>query len=389
MFFRLSRGERKIIINRIPHASKIENHCVSTICDTTYYIFTSLDYLQMSLEETDISLTLQSSSALNRESLMADALRSHVKSYRKMKLNDFLESCGLSAISEVDLDLSTASERTKRRYIAETRDVVVAVLQTLSPSHAADLWDALRTSDKMCEVFDLSKLEFDEKKSPDGSKEKYMKALAETYDSASSGNLKRQVLSIFADLATYEEIRKFLPGLTKYMFCEARKHRLTCERGVPVVPKAVVRTRVDINQLDHFVNFKTSPYIVQDLPFGERFLKLSSGEVIHTPNVIRVSVNERIIDQYLKYCEECEATPLSKSTLRRVLSACSASVRKSLQGLDYFISDGGKAFDDLLKLVDQLIDFGIQSNVAQDLQRRLKSGKSYLKSNFKVRIMKC
>ena len=251
----------------------------------------------MSLEETDITLTPQSSSALNRESLMAD-----VKIYRKMKLNDFLESCGLSAISEVDLDLSTASERTRRRYIAETREVVVAVLKMLSPSHAADLWDALRTSDKMCEVFDLPKLEFDEKKASDGGKEKYMKALAETYDNASSGNLKRQVLSIFAGLTTYEEVCKFLPGLTKYMFCEARKHRLTCGRGVPVVPKAGVRTRVDISQLDHFVNLIASPYIVQDLPFGEKFLKLSSGEVIHTPNVIRVSVNERIIDQYLQYC---------------------------------------------------------------------------------------
>ena len=118
-------------------------------------------------------------------------------------------------------------------------------------------------------------------------------------------------------------------------------------------------------------------------------MKLSSGEVIHTPNVIRVSVNERIIDQYLQYCQEGEATPLSKSTLRHVLSACRASVRKSLQGLDYFISEGGKAFNDLLKLVDKLIDFGIPSNVAQDLQRGLKSGKSCLKSDFKVRTVTC
>ena len=157
-----------------------------------------------------------------------------------------------------------------------------------------------------------------------------------------------------------------------------------------MVQKAGPRTRVNINQLDHFLNFITSPYIVQDLhSAGERFLKLSSGEVIHTPNVIRVSVNERIIDQYLQYCQECEAVPLSKSTLRRILSACSASVRKSLQGLDYFISEGGKAFDDLLKLVDQLIDFGIESNVAQNLQRGLKSAKSYLKSDFKVSKITC
>lgn len=342
-------------------------------------------YLQvMALEEADISLTPQSSGALNRESLMADALRSHVKTYRKMKLNDFIESCGLSAISEADMDLPSASERSRRRYIAETRDVIAAVLRTLSPSHAGDLWEALRTSDKMREVFDLPKLEYDEKKASNESNEKYIKALAETYENASSSNVKRQVLSIIADLTSYEEIRKFLPGLTKYMFCEARKHRLTCGRGAPVVPKPGFRARVDINQLDHFISFITSPYIVQDLPFGERFLKLSSGEVVHTPNVIRVSINERIISQYLQCCQESETTPLSKSTLRRVLSACSASVRKSLQGLDYFISEGGKAFDDLLKLVDKLIDCGIQSNTAQNLQRALKSGKNYLKSDFKV-----
>lgn len=315
---------------------------------------------------------------------MADALRSHIKSYRKSKLNDFVESCGLSPISEADMDLSSASERSRRRYIAETREVVEVVLRTLSPSHAADLWEALTTSNKMREAFDLPKLEYDEKKRSNESSDKYIGALVETYENAPSKNVKRQVLSIIADLTTLEEIRKYLPGLTKYQFCEARKHRLTCGRGAPLVKKAGVRARVDINQLDHFLNFITSPYIVQDLPFGERFLKLSSGEVIHTPNVIRVTVNERIIDQYLQYCKECEMTPLSRSTLRRVLSACSASVRKSLQGLDYFISEGGKAFDDLLKLVDKLIDCGIHSSTARDLQKALKSGKSYLKSDFKV-----
>ena len=45
------------------------------------------------------------------------------------------------------------------------------------------------------------------------------------------------------------------------MFCEARKHRLTCGRGAPVVQKAIVRTRFGVNQLDHFLNFVTSPAI--------------------------------------------------------------------------------------------------------------------------------
>ena len=41
-----------------------------------------------------------------------------------------------------------------------------------------------------------------------------------------------------------------------------------------MVQKAGVRSRVDINQLDNFVNFITSPYIVQDLPFWRAVLEV-------------------------------------------------------------------------------------------------------------------
>ena len=34
----------------------------------------------------------------------------------------------------------------------------------------------------------------------------------------------------------------------------------------------------------------------------------------------------------------------------RILSECAASVRKSLQGLDYFAADGSKAFEDLAEV---------------------------------------
>ena len=111
-----------------------------------------------------MSFTPHSDGTSNRESLMADALRSHIKSYRKMKLNDFIESCRLPPISEVDIDLSSVSERSRRRYIAETREVIEVVLGTLSPSHAAELWEALTASNKMREVFNLPKREFDQKK---------------------------------------------------------------------------------------------------------------------------------------------------------------------------------------------------------------------------------
>ena len=83
-----------------------------------------------------MSFTPHSDGTSNRESLMADALRSHIKSYRKMKLNDFIESCGLPPISEADIDLFSVSEWSRRRYIAQTQEVIEVVLRTLSLSHA-------------------------------------------------------------------------------------------------------------------------------------------------------------------------------------------------------------------------------------------------------------
>ena len=161
---------------------------------------------------------------------------------------------------------------------------------------------------------------------------KYLIVLPETYSNAASGNVRKQVLSIMADLTTFEEIRKFIPGLTRYMFCEVRKHQLLSGRGAPVVSKSAPRCKIDLKELDHFLSFITSPYIIQDLPFGEKFLKLSSREVVQMPNVIRESVN-----QYLQCCNESGRHQLSRSILRRILSACRASTRKSLQGLDYFV----------------------------------------------------
>ena len=281
---------------------------------------------------------------------------------------------------------STTTERTRLRNISEASGVMVAVLQTLSPSHPGELWKDLRDSDKICEALNVTnRAELNEITAKEGDM-KYLIALSETYSNATSGNIRKQILSIMADLTTFEEIRKFIPGLTKHMFCEARKHRLLSGRGAPVVSKSGPRCRIDLKELDHFLSFITSPYIIQDLPFGEKFLKLYSGEVVQTPNVIRVSVNERIINQYLQCCNETGRDPLSRNRLRRILSAYRASTRKSLQGLDYFVSEGCKAFDDLHELTDKLADCGHETNEIQNLQTKLKVGKNYLKIDFIVSL---
>ena len=71
----------------------------------------------------------------------------------------------------------------------------------------------------------------------------------------------------------------------------------------------------------------------------------------------------------------------------RVLAECKASVRKSLQGLDYFAADGARAFEDLDKLVRQLGDLGLGSEwQVQQHVELLKAAKSYIKGDFKVML---
>ncbi|KAL9963885.1 hypothetical protein ACROYT_G027439 [Oculina patagonica] len=346
---------------------------------------TSVDYtvettFVFSPEETErVTSTVRDTK--ERKSVMADIERDHVVSFRKQELNDFLTKCGVSSVRDVDMGLPTATERTRRRNISEASEVMVTILQTLSPSHPGELWKILKDAGTIDE-----KLHVCYSAKGNESDMKYLIALSETYNNASSGNARKQILSIMADLATLEEIRQFIPGLTKYMFCEARMHLLLSGRGAPVVSNSGPRCKIDLKKLDHFLSFITSPYVIQDLPFGEKFLKLSSGEVVQTPNVIRVSFNERIINQYLQCCKESGRDPLSRSTLRRILTACRASTRKSLQGLDYFVSEGSKAFDDLHELINKLAGCGLEIKAIQNIQMKLKEGKSYLKIDFKVSV---
>ena len=110
--------------------------------------------------------------------------------------------------------------------------------------------------------------------------------------------------------------------------------------------------------IDHFIAFITSAHTIQDLPFGEQVVTLSSRQTIKVSNVIHTMILERIVKQYFAYCDETGFKPLSHSTLVRILNVCPASARKSLQGLDYISSSGAQAFDDLCEVAEMLGDAG-------------------------------
>ena len=214
----------------------------------------------------------------------------------------------------------------------------------------------------------------------------YLEALAETYNNASTWGTRRQILSVMADLITFERMQAYIPDLTEFRFKEARKHKIRHGRGVPLPLKRSPRLRVSPEQLNHFLTFITSPHVIQDLPFGQRYLHLSSGQVLETPNVIRTMIPQRIVKQYVQYCDETGFKPFGSSTMLRILDACSATVRKSLQGLDYIAAEGAKGFDDLICILDRLGEHGLDREVLSECQKSLKEGKQYIKLEYKVKL---
>ena len=56
----------------------------------------------------------------------------------------------------------------------------------------------------------------------------------------------------------------------------------------------------------------------------------------------------------------------------------------TLRGLNNYLAEGARAFDELSSIVDKLSEIGLEKDVADRLKESLKSGKQYLKGDYKV-----
>ena len=289
------------------------------------------------------------------------------------KLNEFLSSRDISPIrSKLNTAWHLTKQRTKRHYVRKTRQAVQAVIEEIAPEDIESLREALMTSRGMGRQF------------PENTKDQadttLIEALTECYNNAEHWATRRQILSILADKISFKVLRKWIPDLTRYRFSIARHHQLL--HGLRAVMPTTQLTRMYVS---HFLNFITSGHIIQDLPFGEKKLKLSSSEERTIPNVIRTLIPAQIILQYEQVCSEEGFKPMGRSTLYRVLQVCSASVRKSSQGLDYISAQGATAFEELELVTERLGDnCGLGLSWAKQIKEKLRVAKRYLKGDFKV-----
>lgn len=295
---------------------------------------------------------------------------------RRKALNEFLLASGSETISEPRKAFSELTDRKKKDYVSKAGNAIISVLNVIAPGDAGNLWDAIICSGIVDNIISDGKICHADKK--------YLEALAETYQNAKGSGTRRQILSIIADIIPPDTIKQYIPNITEHLVKGARRHIVEIGRGKELPENRSPRMRVTSSQLDHFLSFITSPHVIQDLPFGQRYLHLSNGKIIETPNIIRCMIPQRIIRQYEQYCKESDIKPFSKSTMERILSSCSATVRKSLQGLDYYAAEGAKAFDELENLVIKLGNLGNNRQIGSKVEKALRDGKQYLKTDYKV-----
>ncbi|CAG2250954.1 unnamed protein product [Mytilus edulis] len=110
-------------------------------------------------------------------------------------------------------------------------------------------------------------------------------------------------------------------------------------------------------------------------------LKLTNGEIIKIPSVIRSLAPSTIILQYTALYKEENINPLGSSTLYKLLEDCAALVRRSIEGLDNFVMEGCRAFRDLESVVHKL---GLNNAESKSVLENLQNAKRYLKSELKV-----
>ena len=149
-------------------------------------------------------------------------------------------------------------------------------------------------------------------------------------------------------------MHKAYEPITEWEPRKAKLHANNEGPGVPVEKPIYHRVRLDAVNVNYFLDFINRPYFYQDVAYGIRTIKISSGEKLIMPNVIRTVTRSTMIAHYLELCQEESFEPLGQATLYRILEVREASQRKALKGLDNVAAEGTAAFETLDKVVEEL-----------------------------------
>ena len=282
--------------------------------------------------------------------------------------------------STLNFHWEEVSHRQQSYYLKKLQDIIKTTLFVLAPGQEGLVWKAFQER----KFGNLYQPECPAE--PKKWETRLVDEFVEAYNQAETSQTRLQILSIFSGSFSKEELKRLLPGITKWKIDQARLHAAINGKGMPSISRPIHRTRLDPVKTDHFLDFISRPCFLQDVAYGTRKLKLDSGEQIMIPNSIRTVIPSRIVKQYLVFCSESGFKPVGERTLFRILEVCQASQQKSLQGLDYVSTEGSEAFDVLEEAVETLEQNGVDGFWSKEMKANLKNGKRYLKNEYQAHI---
>ena len=106
---------------------------------------------------------------------------------------------------------------------------------------------------------------------------------------------KTQILSLISDRFSQLELQQLLPGISLRQVKNARKHALEKGCGEPKTRNEIFRCRLNMEKVKGFIKFFSKSTFLQDVAFATKTLKLSSGERIPIPFMVRTMTASKII----------------------------------------------------------------------------------------------
>ncbi|XP_061191608.1 uncharacterized protein LOC133199785 [Saccostrea echinata] len=311
----------------------------------------------------------------SKETSETNSSQSFTLSHDIQHLNEYLKKIGEREFSEDrKYQWDSYTKSAKSYYIKRFRNIMSKLIAVIFPKNIEEIVKSLTVSEENPKV--SSSIIHEGSFGP----------LIHAYQTSETWRHRRQILSFFTQTLSFKEAKSLLPNMTESMYYAAKNHAKNVGPGLPVNTTST-RKRMDPVKLDNFLDFITSPHVIRDLPYGERKIKLSDGTTYEMPNVIRCMGSSDVIQQYKAYCSENNISPLGDSTMYRILSECGAQIRTSLEGVDYFIAEGGRAFHTILDTLEELLKFQfLNQQEKKDFYTLFLQCKQYLHADFKTHI---
>ncbi|CAC5365662.1 unnamed protein product [Mytilus coruscus] len=256
-------------------------------------------------------------------------------------------------------------------------EVILTMLHYIAPGQSSALFQWLMDDCKMSKGFENQ------------SQDQLMTLIIRLYEEAENNTLKIQLLSLISssNFNSKSDLQQLIPGLSKWKIDQSRDHSAHCGAGnIPANKGKVFRDRMDNEKLEHCLSFFLDPNFIQICSYGTKDIRFDNGDIITIPQVVRTACHSTLINMYKKVCSETTFTPLSDSTLFKILSTCASAKRSNLSGLDNIATDGTFAVDSLLRVTDTLRELRADTAILSTISAALKSLKLYLKSEYKFSI---